>query len=228
MFTGDLPATAESQEAAKAAGLSIPVTRNDMARQLLDLMQEKLPAKASPYDGMHGLYTARSYMELYLATGNTEDLEKARALVDAEADRYAQLVNYAIKLSPYDRHNLGRSETMSLQFLGEAVALKNYLDIIAAMPQITSDPELQADLDLLLSTSVESDLRIAPLLFMEGYDYATLTQHLEEHPEQRNGLLQMAVDILGLSQRAGIDPMAFSRSIMDKYSFTAEQWQDVL
>ena len=124
LATGDLPASAEARKVAEDHGMQAPVNRYDMARQLLDILRTKMPSSVSPYDSMLGLYISRAYLELYLATGNTADLDAAEAEAAVEADRYAQLVKYATTLAPEDLALIGSDESYGMQYLGEAVSIK--------------------------------------------------------------------------------------------------------
>lgn len=228
MAAGDLPASEASKEAARKVGLEEPQTQTDMARQLLDIIVTKLPGKVSPFDGMLGLYFARSYIDLFLETGDKADLDKAVAIIRPEAERYAQLVKYASTLDPVSRAQLGRSETYALQYLGEAVALENYAEILAAKPEIATDPQYEAQRALLRNIGMEADLRIAPIIFVEGYDAESLAKQLDSFPENQQYFIRTAIDILDLNKEAGIDPMAFSNSLMERHGFTAQQWRSIL
>ena len=229
MMTPMVRATDESKKAAAAAGLEVPETRADMARQLLDIMAEKLPASVARYDGMLGLYFARTYLDLYMLTGNAEDLRKASELATAEADRYAQLVKYATTLDPVTLSQLGRSETYGLQYLGEALALRNRADILAAKPEILTDPEYADTLKLLQNISFESDLRTAPLIFVNGYTKDELVGSLDKLPENSDkNVMYAAIALLQANELAGVQPDAVARELMDKYGFTGAQWNHVI
>ncbi|MCM1066191.1 MAG: DUF2723 domain-containing protein [Muribaculaceae bacterium] len=228
MMTPGVEATAESRRTARENGLEEPRTHADMARQLLDILGTRLPATVAPYDGMLGLYFAASYLDLYMLTGNPADLEAVDAIATAEADRYAQLVKYATTLDPVTLTQLGRSETYALQYLGEALALKNRAAILAARPELLSDPAHAAELNALRDFSLETDLRIAPLVFVQGYDYGTLAAEVESFPASQQAVIRKAMQLLELNAAAGIDPMADSRALMQKYDFTPAQWEYVL
>ena len=228
MVTGDLPASQAAKDAAIAAGYPAPENRYGMARILLNHLEKKLPAKVTPYDSMLGLYLAGGYLTLYLAEGNPADLEAANAIAESEADRYAQLVKYATTLEPRMLNQLGRTELYSLQFLGEAVALKNYTDILRALPGVTTDPELRETRDFLANMNLDMNLRMAPLVFIKGYDEDFLESQYEHFPENQLRVLENAVKLLRLNKTAGVDAQAFSKQLMDKYGFTADQWNYVL
>ena len=224
MATGTLQASEQARKAARDNGLEAPENRFDMARQLLDLIRTKIPASVTPYDGMIGLYIARSYLDLYLATGNSADLDAAESIVDGEAERYAQLVKYVTTLGPGYRSQLGTSELYGLQYLGEAVSLRNYIDMLRK----ASPEKIEEVKDFIRGTSFENDLHIAPLVFIDGYDYNTLLKDMEQYPDSQTALVQITADLLRLNNELGIDPMAFSNTLMESHGFTADQWSEVI
>ncbi|MDE6526157.1 MAG: hypothetical protein K2L75_02790, partial [Muribaculaceae bacterium] len=164
-------------------------------------------------------------LDLYMLTGNPADLEAVDSITTAEADRFAQLVKYATTLDPVTLQQLGRSETYALQYLGEALALKNIASILAARPEMLDDAEALADLE---QFTLETDLRIAPLVFVQGYDYGTLSSELSSFSESQQAVIRRAMKLLQLNAEAGIDPTAESRRLMQKYDFTPAQWDYVL
>ncbi|MDE6435927.1 MAG: hypothetical protein K2K69_00255, partial [Muribaculaceae bacterium] len=225
MQTGDLPASAASREAARNAGLEEPETLNDMARQLLQTIESKLPGNVSPNDSMIGLYMARAYYDLYLADGNKADLEAAERLIAADVHRYAQLVKYASTLDYNDFNLLGRSEMYALQYLGEAVALQNRIDILKAKPELLDNPDYER---VLTAMSLEDDLRLAPMMYIHGYDDATLVGELDNYNGSSRELVEAAITLHRANSEAGVDPMAFSRDLMNRYGFSEMEWDAVL
>ena len=224
LATGDLPASAEARKVAEDHGMQAPANRYDMARQLLDILRTKMPSSVSPYDSMLGLYISRAYLELYLATGNTADLDAAEAEAAVEADRYAQLVKYATTLAPEDLALIGSDESYGMQYLGEAVSIKNYVDMLRK----ASPEKLDEVKAVVASTSPESDLRLASILYIEGYDLATLESEIAAYPESQRGIVQTALDILRLNKELDINPMTYSNELMQTYGFTPQQWMYVL
>ena len=233
MATGDLPASAESRTAAERAGLDVPNTRYDMARQLANTINTHMPDNVAAYDGLIGLYMARTYLDLYMATGNTADLDAAEQLLQPLTHRYAQLVRYAASLSPYEAAQVARSERYNLQFLGVAAAMANRIDILRARPELVADPELAGELDLLRNITIDDDLRIAPVIYVENYSQDEILSELND-PEygprlsasDRNTLTKAAA-ILRASQQAGVDAQKLPNRVMNDYGFTRQQWSDV-
>lgn len=140
-----------------------------------------------------------------------------------EGERYAQLVKYATTLSPLDRPLLGAEDNRAMKYLGEAVAIVNYADMLrkASPEQIN---EIKA---IIRNTSIESDLRLASILYIEGYDYQALADELSAYPQSQRGIVQVALDVLHANAVAGTDPMAYSNQLMSDHGFTARQWLEV-
>ncbi len=74
--------------------------RYTKARNVLNLMREKLPAEAMAYTLLPAMQTAQLYQRLGTATGNAEDSAKALAMFKNEIDRYARNLVYYQSLSP--------------------------------------------------------------------------------------------------------------------------------
>ena len=233
MDTGDLPASAESRAAAEKAGLDVPNTRYDMARQLLKTLDTHIPDSVAAYDGLIGIYMVRSYLDLYMATGNPADLQAAEELLQPLTDRFAQLVRYGASVDPNTASQVARAERYGMQYLGIAAALANRIDILKARPELVADPEKAEELKQLASISLDDDLRMAPVVFVEGYSLNEIEGELNdpEYGPQLNGssrrALNQAVTVLKASEAAGVNPQAFPEEVMKKYGFDRRQWADV-
>ena len=70
------------------------------ARKVLDLMMEKLPAKASPYAVQMGQHIAEAYASLAEYGGDATAKQKAVELLEQEIMRYADYCRYYQSLSP--------------------------------------------------------------------------------------------------------------------------------
>ncbi|MDE6207656.1 MAG: DUF2723 domain-containing protein [Muribaculaceae bacterium] len=223
--SGELPVEALTVQVATENGMPAPANRYDLSRQLLDMIQEKLPTKVTPYDGMIGLYMARLYLNLYLATGDTSCLAEVEKIAGAEADRYAQLVKYATTLSAYDRSNLGTSETYGLQYLSEALSLLNYAELLQKSSGTAYADEARR---LAEKSSLETDLRVAPLIFIDGYTADGLEEDLRQFPERQRGILQDVVDVLRLNEELDVDALQTANALMEKYNFSPQAWNSIL
>ena len=223
MMTGNAPAPEVARKAAQDAGVEVPETHYDMARQLIDLIVEKVPVTLVPYNGYDGLSLTRYYLDLYLATGNKADLEKAQTMAAGQADTFAQLVKYASTLDPVRVKSLGRAELYGIQFLGEALALQNYAQVLAELPEAS-----QEEKDIIAGTDLDANLRIAPILFIDGYTLDDLKVQREKFPANQRDLIDRVIGIMELNQKAGIQVDAFAKNLMMERGFTPQDWNLLL
>jgi hypothetical protein len=223
MTTGELPASAWAKKHAAEVGESVPETRYDMALRLLDLVQEKIPASLVPYDGMLGVYIARDYYELYCVTGDTKMLDKAEKLLDNDAKRYAQLIKYATTLSQSNLNALGRTDTYALQYLNTVLTLKNRIALIRKLPE---DSELHEA--LLVRPEFEIDLRVAPLIYIDSIDQATLDKQAENFSGQEAYVIDEASTLLAAHKAAGIDAHKYTNELAKQYGINIDRWLHLL
>lgn len=87
-----------SAEAVKAQSLAND--RYTKARHILDMMEQKLPAKASPYVVQDPQTMALLYDQIGRATGNKADTDKAIKILHDEIMRYGRYLVYYQSLSP--------------------------------------------------------------------------------------------------------------------------------
>ncbi len=221
----DNPAGEAARTAASQAGLEAPATQADMARQLMDAIRTKLPASATPYDGMLGLYMARMYYQLYLLSGNEADLDIADDLARTEAQRYAQYIKYGTTLSPYNLAALGAAERYAMSYLAEAVAIANRCAILKADPALRNDPALAEAWRTADNLEIQDDWAIAPIIYINGFSADEIRDQLPLYNSAADqALLRQAIQLLELHRRAGVDPMEISNGLMQSAGFTADQW----
>lgn len=224
----ELPATQWAIDYARENGRPEPSTRGDMARELIELMLEKLPAKASPFDGALAIYIAEAYYDLYLALGNPADLEAARRLLEQEMPRYAELLRYANSLPTSRVLSMGDSDLNGLQYLGLAIALQNRIDVLEALEK---DPEKNAEIieQWKHRTAYDSTIRSIPLLYINEYTI----DHLESSKADFEGtsyysVVDYAIQTLRAHEAAGIDPLAISEQWMKAYGLNPDSWTRLL
>jgi len=212
----------------------VPATQRDMARNLLDLIVEKLPGHVSPWDGMMDVYIACKYYDMWLDTGREADLRKARTLLSGSEKRYAQLVRYASSLSPSRLASLGSNENYALQYLGMVVGMQNQFDVVEklrAMPSRTPEQEelLQAVSERL---PMEYALRVFPLLYVDGYKTDDLYKAAGvDAGADISSLPPVALEgvlLLKAHEAAGIDPLARTGNIESKYDVDRKAWGRLL
>ncbi len=140
-LTGSLPASAQAREYARKHGLTVPETRNDMARYMLQLLEEKLPVKAQLRAGAHAVREIQIYLDLYAATGNKADLQAARSIIDQELPRYKRINQYAESLGSDRYRKAGRDLEYDVQVYHslqrQADQIKEYEE--GKKPEITPD-----------------------------------------------------------------------------------------
>ena len=225
--SADVPATEFAVKNAAENGFDKPATHADMARILLRTIETKLPAEASPYDGMLAIYMAESYYDLYLRSHDKTDLDAARRLLAHDMPRYAQLVRYAQSLSPSQVSMLGVAELNALQHLGAALALQNRIDVLTALEK---NPEANAELlaAWAVRPSYDTNLRSAPLLYIDGWSEEDLTEALGDFTGNSADIVRYAILTTQANKAAGIDPMALSRKWMADYGIDAAAWNRLI
>ncbi len=224
MVNGSRPASKWAVDYAVSNGLPVPATHYDMARMLLDFMDDKMPASVANYDGLQSYYLAGDYIDLYANTGNTADLDKAEQILDKEVPRMSQLVNYAASLSPDRLNALGRSESVALQYLGLMTGLKNTVAIYRAL-------DGRDDRQALLDTIPEGLLNlpyvqtIYPMLYLDGYTLDEVDTGRQHSSGATSRVYDIAYRLLDLHRTLGIEPMAITDSITKANAIDIEAWR---
>ena len=224
--TPSQPASEWARTDAAAKGLPVPQTRADMARLMLEAIQQKLPAAASPYDGMLGINMAESYYDLYLQSHNPADLAAAKALVNAEIPRWAQLIRYAQSLSADRLAMLGGAELNGLQYLSAAVSLLNRIEVLQALEKSPANAGLIAT--WAPRPSFDTGLRMAPLLYVSGYSLPELTESAEGFSGSQRAIIDQAIATSKAHAAAGVPTMAVSDSVMAHYGISPQEWMRLL
>ena len=225
--TADAPATARAAEIAAEKGIAAPATHADMGRQLLEIIETKMPAAVAPYDGVLPLYMAEAYYDLYLATGNAADLDAAERVIAENAPRYAQLVRYAQSLTPSQISALGHSELNALQYLGALIAMQNR---IATLRSLEKDPEGNAEIiaGWAARPTFDAMMRSTPLIYIQGFDEADLMPQMQNYSGSTRAVFEYALKTLEAQRAAGIDPMALSNQWMTDYGIDPFAWNTLL
>ena len=205
-------------------GGTAPATQADMARIILNMIEEKLPGSVTPYDSLHALYMAQDYLRLYAVTGNADDLRRASELADGEVDRYGSLVKYATTLSARDVAALGRSEGYALNYLPIALGVKNITDIL-------SSGEQSADISLLEELMPQLDITdlytVGPYLYIYGADNELLASEADRYADEEY-IFRLGMAINKASAEIGRTAPSYGDSVMARFNFTPAQWASVL
>ena len=226
----DAPASDFARSYAREHGQPEPATQRDMARNLLDLIVEKMPAELSPWDGMMDIYVAAKYYDLWLDTGRADDLQKAQALLDAAEPRYAQLVRWASSLSSGRLNQIGRNEEYALQYLGMVVGMKNQIDVVSKLAAKPGNEELLKAVRERLP--LEYALRVYPLLYVDGYTEADLYKAGGAEPgadvESLPAVVYEGVVLLRAHEAAGVDPLQLTSDVERRYGIDRNAWGRIL
>ncbi|MBR3830282.1 MAG: DUF2723 domain-containing protein [Muribaculaceae bacterium] len=82
----------------------------DKARNVLHLLEEKLPASAMPFEHLTELEVARLYLKLSEQTGNKDDMNRAKTIVDGSFNRYVKHIPYLMSLNDYQLSHIIHEE----------------------------------------------------------------------------------------------------------------------
>jgi hypothetical protein len=226
MIKGLRPASEWAVEFARTNGQPVPATHYDMARNLLRLLEEKLPADAALYDGLQSYYMASDYLALYDATGDTADLDRAEAILNREIPRMAQLVRYGSSLSRSQLNSIGRSETVAMQYLGLMTGLKNAVAVFRALDGRDDRDDLLKDFPEGLAVSYAQN--IYPMIYLDGYTIDELRTGMQHSSGALAKVYETAARLLELHQAAGVDPMGVTDSIVAANGLDIDAWRNLV
>lgn len=82
----------------------------DKTRNVLHLLEEKLPASAMPFEHLTELEVARLYLKLSEQTGNKDDMNRAKTIVDGSFNRYVKHIPYLMSLNDYQLSHIIHEE----------------------------------------------------------------------------------------------------------------------
>ena len=118
----------ETSEAEKAKLKTYSDDRFTKARNVLKLMEEKLPAKACPYSIMQGMTIAQTWDFLGQYTGLEADKEHTLDLLEAEIMHYGQYARYYQSLDSSLYNRLTRDDYyIDQRYVGTMIYLLNDL-----------------------------------------------------------------------------------------------------
>ena len=223
--TGNLPASSFAVANARETGKPVPANRYDMARIMLNMLQEKIPESVARYESLTDMPIIILYLKLYAATGNADDLARAQALMQSSTDRYAKLTKYAASLDGARLHRMGNTETFALRYTPLLIGLANYTDIYTAL---SKEPEANADLleKLPGTLSIDNASYIYHWLYLEDMP----AEELEKYQEVAQGsdleaLINNALIILEAHKRTGIPVMDRTKKLINQYGLTISDLQ---
>lgn len=239
---GNVPANKTSREVSKKAGLPIPKTCYDMARNLLDLMVKKLPGNVAPYESSLDVRVAAAYCVLGLSARNTADLAKGRAMALSGAKRYGQLINYGAGLDRATFDMLGRIDVANIRYnltqvaavvatadLGTKILTKGtpIADVENKGESVTID---QQRLLLLNSFDIERNLQPFEMLYVHNYSDKELAEVLsgaDSAVADSYGLKELSV-LLSLSRHYGLNAVkAVTEPVAKAAGVNVRVWREM-
>lgn len=197
--------------------MPVPETRYDMARAILNLMEEKLPANVTRYESLTDMPTIVLYLKLNALTGNEDDLMRAQALIDEAMPRYASLSRYAASLNASRLHSLGNSETFALRYVPMLLGFQNHIDLVKKLreqPGGEQYVETLADL-----VSIDNGSYVYHWLYLEDMP----ASELQKYKEQLAGtgwdeIVDKAILLSTIHDATGVDQMDRTNDFIRQYS----------
>ncbi|MCC8118488.1 MAG: DUF2723 domain-containing protein [Bacteroidales bacterium] len=213
---GDEPASAFAVQWAKDNNLPVPQNRYDMARYLIELMEEKMPDYVSPYESLTDFQVAALYLDLYAMTGNKSDLDHAERVIDTSLERYARLTNYAASLSAGQLGLMGNTDLYMLQYVPVLIEYKNYIDLQRALDGKAVDPALMALVNDALPLTMASN--VSAFVYLQDETTADdIDAEIDEYGEAWGPILRSTSALMRLNEQAGLHPADYARQLMAKY-----------
>ena len=82
----------------------------DKARNVLNLMEEKLPSTVMSYENYSSIDIAEQYLRLSEITNNLDDLARAKAITEEELKRYLDFIPYLLSLNDWQLKSIVHNE----------------------------------------------------------------------------------------------------------------------
>lgn len=229
---GDNPAPADVRTISAKKGLHVPANYYEMAANILDYMQQKLPADVAPYESGLDVRLAQTYTSLGLMTGNKAYLNKARNIANYVVDHYAPVMKYAASLSDRQRSLLGNATKYDVKYnLTTATGILNIVNLaekIMAMPDVPADSEddytnVEKLSMLAYLNSHQSYIPLFQEMFLHndsGRFDTVVKQFYESDPQTA---MQMHY-VIALMEDLGLDRNAIAKQLAKKAGLSVSQW----
>ena len=217
---GDQPASKWAQDWARKHHTAVPRTRIDMARILLNTMNEKMPASVAPFESVTALQMGQIYAQLWDRTNDPSDLKNARKYLDLTLNRYGQLLAYTNSISRDDRARMGEAELSSLQYPGVVIGILNFLDLKEAMLRNHASDEELSLLSATLGYNTSS----------RAYQYFYVMDKSGEEVYEiykgygRNDTPYIVASLDELHTTYGVSPKKRTDEFVKKYGVSREVW----
>jgi len=138
MSWGNTPAPKECRDLARKKGLKVPATYFDMAANILELMQQKLPESVCAYESFMDVRLAEAYIALGMRSQDIRYIDRGVDIARRALAHYGQMVRYATALSPDAAAKIGGTDRASVRYnipdLTNAIVIANIAKAIIKTP----------------------------------------------------------------------------------------------
>ena len=212
------PAPESAKEVSAEKGLPVPANYADMAANLLNYMNEKLPERQAPYENGIEYYLGKTYVKLGTILRDPAYLEKAKTMLQQYVDRVAGIMAYSKTLNSNMHLNLLRAENANIEGTLTALSLINYADLQLA----SIEGKLPADQ---LSGKTESMLGD-----FKGINYQILFYLYQPDVDDLAQFGHFGADmstLLDIFATAGVDPFARINDFASNAQLSLEDLQEL-
>ena len=211
------PAPESVKKLAAEKGLKVPANYADMAANLLDYMNEKLPPRQAPYENGIEYYLGKAYVKLGTVLGNKTYLEEAKTMLGQYVNRVAGILAYSQSLNSSMHLNLLRAENPNIEGVLTALSLINYADLqLSVLDNKIESSKLDPEIESMLADF--RGINYQMLLYL----YQPTRDQLQDFG-RFSGILGELLDIF---DEAGVDPYARINEFVTASGMPIETIQD--
>ncbi|MDE7427525.1 MAG: DUF2723 domain-containing protein [Muribaculaceae bacterium] len=217
--SASLPASEFAVKYAHEHNETVPATRADMARKMLQTLEKNVPSRAMPYEGTVIQSLLRQYLLLYALTGNRADLDHVQQLIDSELPRHGQRARYAMSLDKYNFNHLGAEFLNDLLVLASLMNAQNEIDFLLAHPNL--DAEERETVNSIFAGLNENISPAYVVLGATGLDLLGENMNMQYYPELDS---YKTVIVEGF----GFDPSVNARKMATKAGVDYDAWRSLV
>ncbi|MCD8387488.1 MAG: DUF2723 domain-containing protein [Bacteroidales bacterium] len=220
---GDLPASKFAVEWAQEHGQPVPATRYDMARNLLNLMEEKMPIYATPYESLTDIQAVAQYLRLYAATGNPADLEHAEGILQPALRRHARLSTYAASLPTSKLATMSSSDLYLLQYTPILMGYQNYIDLQKKL--LANESTLTPELLEMVNQTVDlaNAQNVYPYVLLQDELTADMFEQEADTVSYWGQIYGMTGAMMRANEALGINPLQYADDMLRQYGSSVDE-----
>ena len=215
--TPDDKAPANVREVSANHGLPVPSTYAQMARNLLVLMDTKLPTTMSPYENAQEYEIGKAYIRIGSLLRNKELIVKGRSVLEAYVEKIAKLLEFGQTLGKGLYTNLMRNENRNLYYVLTALSMINYADVeLASFNGKVAPSEITDDTYYMLCDL--NGLKYQMLMLLEQPSRDLLNQY---------GVAYLN-DAYDLFDKAGVNPYTGVNNFVKRTGIKVDDWINLI